>query len=614
MPVSAPSPALVLDNGTGCLKIGFAGEALPLHTLSTCVGQVRDRQNQGMLLYGDDVLLSSNYFGLRPSSSASSAPSPLFTDLEMLRDLWEILFSHKRYMNLSEAQLTDHGVIVTEPFLAPPGVRQALSEVLFEDFQFKQVLFVPAQQAVPFAFLSGPIAEERDEDFLGNWGTERDARESLGLDALPGVHTPAKKVRKQVFAPDAVRWYRGSRGASAEGETHASAGPSEREDGDAREAEESPREAGLVGKKKRPGETLQDAGGRPATSELRRRKSDRDEGSKRTGTKPASLASLSTLPSGASACPDNVFKVKLCGLVVDIGFSGSMVVPYMDLQPIERAALRTSVGGNLLTTVLKNLCGFRSLNLERNELLVQRMKETNCFVSRDFDRQLERARQEAASGGATCIERSHLFKEVVLPEYGPGASNAAILSFFKSPPSEESLSVASAPSLAASGTEAKDASLSSAAASGAGTAKEERQTVRLCTERISVPEVLFHPPDVGSSECGIVELVQRSIALLPRALQPFACDQILLVGGSSQFPGLRQRLWKELRAVLPEHWPVNIYTEVEPQFSVWRGASCSYADRALFDLNAVTREQFNEAGTAHCRPNAKHAGGDVSFY
>ncbi|KYF45711.1 actin-like protein ALP 5 [Toxoplasma gondii ARI] len=597
------APAVVLDNGTGCLKVGFAGEARPLHTLNSCVGQVRERQNQGMLLYGDDVLLSSNYFCLRPSASASSAPSPLFSDVEMLRDLWEVLFSHKRYMNLSAAQIAEKGVIVTEPFLAPPGVRHALSEVLFEDFQFKQVLFVPAQQAVPFAFLSGPIEEEEDggENFLC-----RDTGDSP--DAPLGVRT-SQKPGRQPLAPDVVRWYRGPR-LETERAERGSRGFEGHSGLEEKRESEGQGQVGSQTNGRRPivGEVQRDAGRKPASGGPRRRKSDfRDEASTRLGVKSASLLSSSSSLSGASfsdfsSSPENsVFKGKLCGLVVDVGFSGSMVVPYMDLQPVERAALRTSVGGNLLTTVLKNLCGFRSLNLERNELLVQRMKETSCFVSRHFDAQLERARREAtvAGGGAPCLERSHLFKEVVLPEYGPGASNAAILSFFKAPLSENETQVETSDSVS---------SVSAQGASpGGGSSKEER-TVRLCTERISVPEVLFHPPDVGSSECGIVELIQRSISLLPRELQPFACSEILLVGGSSQFPGLRQRLWQELRAVLPEHWDVNIYTEAEPQFSVWRGASCSYADRALFDLNAVTREQFSEAGTPLCRSNGKHTG------
>lgn len=58
--------------------------------------------------------------------------------------------------------------------------------------------------------------------------------------------------------------------------------------------------------------------------------------------------------------------------------------------------------------------------------------------------------------------------------------------------------------------------------------------------------------DAGSTECGVVELVQRSVSLLPRELQPFACGEILLVGGTSKFPGMRERLWKDLRSSLPQ--------------------------------------------------------------
>lgn len=48
-----------------------------------------------------------------------------------------------------------------------------------------------------------------------------------------------------------------------------------------------------------------------------------------------------------------------CGVVVDVGFSFTHVVPFFDGAPLMNAARRINVGGKALTNYLKELVSYR---------------------------------------------------------------------------------------------------------------------------------------------------------------------------------------------------------------------------------------------------------------
>ncbi|SCO65384.1 actin-related protein, putative [Plasmodium vivax] len=81
-----------------------------------------------------------------------------------------------------------------------------------------------------------------------------------------------------------------------------------------------------------------------------------------------------------------------CALYVDVGFSHTYVLPYIEYRLIEYAILRTKVSASILNTYLKNVLSYKHVNLEHNELLVENVKERACYVSLDYERDLERER------------------------------------------------------------------------------------------------------------------------------------------------------------------------------------------------------------------------------
>jgi len=66
-------------------------------------------------------------------------------------------------------------------------------------------------------------------------------------------------------------------------------------------------------------------------------------------------------------------------------------------------------------------------------------------------------------------------------------------------------------------------------------------------ERISIPELLFHPSDIGIDQAGLSEMIQQSISTtIPAAHEPFY-SSILVFGGNALFPNFQQRLYVSSR-------------------------------------------------------------------
>merc|ERR1712159_931215 len=97
-------------------------------------------------------------------------------------------------------------------------------------------------------------------------------------------------------------------------------------------------------------------------------------------------------------------------------------------------------------------------------------------------------------------------------------------------------------------------------------------------ERISVPELLFHPSDVGIQQAGVVEAVVQSLHDLPEYLQESALSNVVLHGGSCLFPGFRDRFEADLRALVPSCLEINVALSERPMTAAWEGASSISCD------------------------------------
>ncbi|XP_027131625.1 actin-related protein 6 isoform X3 [Larimichthys crocea] len=130
-----------------------------------------------------------------------------------------------------------------------------------------------------------------------------------------------------------------------------------------------------------------------------------------------------------------------------------------------------------------------------------------------------------------------------------------------------------------------------------GKYKTGEQILRLVNERFAVPEMLFHPADIGIQEMGIPEAIVDSIQSLPEDMQPHFYQNIVLTGGNTLFPGFRERLEAELRSLAPAHLPVSVLLPSNPICYPWEGGKL-LAHSPDYDEIVVTREDYEENG--HC--------------
>ncbi len=66
--------------------------------------------------------------------------------------------------------------------------------------------------------------------------------------------------------------------------------------------------------------------------------------------------------------------------------------------------------------------------------------------------------------------------------------------------------------------------------------------VELGNECITIPEVLFHPSDIGLDQASLAETIYQSISECPFELQPFLYANIVLSGGNTKFPFFQEKL------------------------------------------------------------------------
>ncbi|RHY62895.1 hypothetical protein DYB38_005009 [Aphanomyces astaci] len=82
--------------------------------------------------------------------------------------------------------------------------------------------------------------------------------------------------------------------------------------------------------------------------------------------------------------------------------------------------------------------------------------------------------------------------------------------------------------------------------------------LRVGVECIAVPEVLFHPSDIGIDQDGIAGGIADAIAACPPFVQGQMYQHIVVTGGSSKFPHFIDRLRVDLRPLVPAEYALHV--------------------------------------------------------
>ncbi|KAJ0409987.1 hypothetical protein ATCC90586_009664 [Pythium insidiosum] len=232
-----------------------------------------------------------------------------------------------------------------------------------------------------------------------------------------------------------------------------------------------------------------------------------------------------------------------CQLVVDAGFSFTHVAPVINGRVARRAVKRVNVGGKLLTNYLKHVVSFRQYDVRDAPLVVDELKEALCFCSLSFADDLARLRADRVRW--------------LLPDFVRCFRGRALA------PGEQ------APA----------------------------QVLDVGLERVAVPELLFHPSDIGLDQAGVAEAVMQALALCPRETHSTLLANVLLVGGSTRLPNFAQRLAQDLRPLAPSDVAIQLHAAPDPILATWQGCRL-FAARPENEPQFVTKAEYDEHGAA----------------
>ncbi|VDN01423.1 unnamed protein product [Thelazia callipaeda] len=121
------------------------------------------------------------------------------------------------------------------------------------------------------------------------------------------------------------------------------------------------------------------------------------------------------------------------------------------------------------------------------------------------------------------------------------------------------------------------------------------QVITIGNERFRCPEVLFQPAFVGREDRGIHETTYFSIMKCDVDIRKDLYANIVLSGGSSMFPGIADRMQKEIQLMAPSTMKIKIIAPPERKYSVWIGGSI-LASLSTFQQMWISKQEYDELG------------------
>lgn len=250
----------------------------------------------------------------------------------------------------------------------------------------------------------------------------------------------------------------------------------------------------------------------------------------------------------ATSNPESNIAKNESALIVDSGFSFTHVCPIIARGKREKNFKRVNIGGKLLSNYLREIISYRYYNMMDETQLVNLIKEEMCYSSLNYINEL----------------KNDLSMTYVLPDFIN--SNKGFIRDPREPKKSQ-----------------------------------DEQSLTLKDERISIPEILFNPSDIGINQAGIVEAAVQSVESLSFVFEKaLMYDSILLVGGNTKFKNFQQRFQDDLQKLIPVWYNVTVHTPKDPINSCWLGGS--YFSKLVFKQKiTVSKQEYEEYGHTICQ-------------
>ncbi|KAJ7174421.1 actin 2 [Mycena filopes] len=123
------------------------------------------------------------------------------------------------------------------------------------------------------------------------------------------------------------------------------------------------------------------------------------------------------------------------------------------------------------------------------------------------------------------------------------------------------------------------------------------QVITLGEERFRTAQALFQPALLGLSTLGVHEKIYESIRKCDLDIRRAMYGNVVLSGGSTLFPGLADRMYKEVTELCPSSMMVRIVAPPERRYSAWIGGSILASLDTFRDM-WCSKQEYDEFGPA----------------
>ncbi|AWP09451.1 putative actin-related protein 5 [Scophthalmus maximus] len=130
------------------------------------------------------------------------------------------------------------------------------------------------------------------------------------------------------------------------------------------------------------------------------------------------------------------------------------------------------------------------------------------------------------------------------------------------------------------------------------------------TERLRCPEIMFQPSLTGEDQMGLMETLQFVLARYTPEQQEALVSNVFLTGGNMQYPGMKERVERELLAMRPFQSHFKVTMASQPALGAWYGArdwALEHPPGGGAAEGWISRQDYEEKGgeylSEHCASN-----------